>query len=97
MMKDLEIAFTAKEITTFGGVSLLYNMLDNCHFKEALSSVGLPQQGSNRGKSPEQPIYGLFTGARCGASRIIHCWHLWLSGTGLEEAPPNHYGQTGNR
>ena len=29
MMKDLEIAFTAKEITTFGGVSLLYNMLDN--------------------------------------------------------------------
>ena len=29
MMKDLEIAFTAKEITAFGGVSLLYKMLDN--------------------------------------------------------------------
>ncbi len=26
MMKDLEIAFTAKEITAFGGVSLLYKM-----------------------------------------------------------------------
>ena len=64
MMKDLEIAFTAKEITAFGGVSLLYKMLDNCHFKEALSSVGLPQQGSNRGKSPEQLIDGLFTGAQ---------------------------------
>ena len=37
MMKDLEIAFTAKEITAFGGVSLLYKMLDNCHFKEVLS------------------------------------------------------------
>ena len=37
-------------------------MLDNCHLKEVLSSVGLPQQGSNRGKSPEQLIYGLFTG-----------------------------------
>jgi hypothetical protein len=65
MMKDLEIAFTAKEITAFGGVSLLYKMLDNCHFKEVLSSVGLPQQGSNRGKSPEQLIYGLFTGVWC--------------------------------
>ena len=77
MMKDLYIAFTEKEITTFGGVSLLYKMLDNCHFNEALSSVGLPQQGSSRGKSPEQLIYGLFTG--------------------LEEATPHHYGQTGNR
>ena len=72
MMKDLEIAFTAKEITAFGGVSLLYKMLDNCHFKEALSSVGLPQQGSNRGKSPEQLIYGLFTGVWCGASCYNH-------------------------
>ena len=65
MMKDLEIAFTAKEITAFGGVSLLYKMLDNCHFN---------------------------VGGR---------WHSYcgeyLSGTGLEEAPPNHYGQTGNR
>ena len=72
MMNDLEIAFTAKEITAFGGVSLLYKMLDNCHFKEALSSVGLPQQGSNRGKSPEQLIYGLFTGVWCGASCYNH-------------------------
>ena len=72
MMKDLEIAFTAKEITAFGGASLLYKMLDNCHFKEALSSVGLPQQGSKRGKSPEQLIYGLFTGVWCGASCFNH-------------------------
>ena len=71
-MKDLEIAFTAKEITAFGGVSLLYKMLDKCHFKEALSSAGLPQQGSNRGKSPEQLIYGLFTGVWCGASCYNH-------------------------
>ncbi len=55
MMNDLEIAFTAKEITAYGGVSLLYKMFDNCHFKEALSSVGLPQQGSNRGKTSGLP------------------------------------------
>ena len=58
MMKDLDIAFTSKEITAFGGLSLLYKMLNNCHFKEALSSVGLPQHSSNRSKSPEQLIYG---------------------------------------
>ena len=42
MIEDLEIAFTAKEVTAFGGVSLLFKMLDNCHFKDALSSIGLP-------------------------------------------------------
>ena len=70
MMNDLKIAFTAKEITAFGGVSLLYKMLDNCHFKEALSSVGLPQQGSNRGKSPEQLIYGLGLRITCLSSSL---------------------------
>ncbi len=72
MIEDLEIAFTAKEVTAFGGVSLLFKMLDNCHFKDALSSIGLPQQGSNRGRSPEQLIYGLFTGVWCGASCYNH-------------------------
>ena len=27
MIEDLEIAFTAKEVTAFGGVSLLFKML----------------------------------------------------------------------
>ena len=72
MIKDLEIAFTAREVTAFGGVSLLYKMLDRCHFREVLSGIGLPRQGSNRGKSPEQLIYGLFTGVWCGASCYNH-------------------------
>lgn len=51
-IKDLEIQFTDEQITAFGGISLLYKMLDNCHFKDELSMVSLPKQGSNRGYSP---------------------------------------------
>lgn len=71
-IKDLEIQFTDEQITAFGGISLLYKMLDNCHFKDELSMVSLPKQGSNRGYSPIQLIYGLFTGVWCGASCFNH-------------------------
>lgn len=70
--QDLEIQFTDEQITAFGGISLFYKMLDNCHFKEALSGLDLPAQGSNRGYSPLQLIYGLFTGVWCGASCFNH-------------------------
>ena len=68
MTETLEIAFTEKQITAFGGMSLLFKMLDKCHFKDALHAMPLPHQGSNRGWSPEQLIHGLFTGVWCGAS-----------------------------
>ena len=81
-MKDLEIQFTDEQITAFSGISLLYKMLDNCHFKEELSTVSLPKQGSNRGYSPIQLIYGLFTGVWCGASSRQQgtCWPFTLAG-----------------
>jgi len=72
IIKDLEIKFTNRQITAFGGLSLLYKMLDNCHFKEVLSSQDIPTQASNRGYSPIQLIYGLFTGVWCGASCFNH-------------------------
>ena len=72
MIDKLDIAFTNKEITPFGGLVLLYKMLERCHFQEALSACPLPTQGSNRGYSPEQLIEGLFTGVWCGACCYNH-------------------------
>ena len=68
MLENLEIDFTDKQITAFGGMSLLLKMLDKCRFTEALSTIPLPEQGSNRGWDPVQLIHSLFTGVWCGAS-----------------------------
>lgn len=72
-MKDLlEIRFTDNEISPWGGLAVLFKMLDRCGFRKVLEDAPLPSQGSNRGYSPEQLVYGLFAGVWCGASRFEH-------------------------
>ena len=68
MLEDLQLRFTDNEISPWGGLTLLFKMLEKCNMKAALAACPLPQQGSNRGYSPEQLIYGLFAGVWCGAS-----------------------------
>ena len=66
MLEDLQLRFTDNEISPWGGLTLLFKMLEKCDMKEALAACPLPRQGSNRGYSPEQLIYGLFAGVWCG-------------------------------
>ena len=51
-MRDYEIKFVNKEITPFGGLSLLFKMLEKCHFAEHLDKVAfrfrVPGGGINR-------------------------------------------------
>lgn len=68
MLEDLQLRFTDNEISPWGGLTLLFKMLEKCNMKAALAACPLPKQGSNRGYSPEQLIYGLFAGVWCGAS-----------------------------
>ncbi len=49
-MRDFELQFSDKLITPWGGMALIKCMLDHIGFDRALSSAGLPQPGSNRGK-----------------------------------------------
>ena len=72
MISDLELRFTDNEISPWGGLAVLFKMLEKRGVGEALSSCPLPRQGSNRGYSPEQLIYGLFAGVWCGASCFEH-------------------------
>lgn len=72
MLENLRLQFTDNEISPWGGVALLFKMLEKCGMSEALSKCPLPVQGSNRGYSPEQLIYGLFAGVWCGASCFEH-------------------------
>lgn len=72
MLSELELRFTDNEISPWGGLTVLFKMLEKCGMKSALAECPLPQQGSNRGYSPEQLIYGLFGGVWCGATCFEH-------------------------
>lgn len=53
---DFQIGFTDKEITPWGGMSLMKKLLDQCQIDSIFGTLGLPQPGSTRGYSPEQII-----------------------------------------
>ena len=44
---NLEISFTDKEITPWGGLVVMKKMLDKIKFEEVLKSLPLREQGSN--------------------------------------------------
>ena len=44
---NIDLRFTDKEITAWGGMSLMKRMLDHLGFDAALAGCGLPQPGSN--------------------------------------------------
>ncbi|MHB2149549.1 IS1380 family transposase [Calditrichota bacterium LG25] len=70
---DLKISFTDKEITPWGGMVLLKNMLDQIGLDEVITSCPyLPQPGSNRGYSPNQIIKTFLVSVWCGANRFFH-------------------------
>lgn len=52
LMLDCDIRFVDKEITPFGGLSLLFKMLEKCQFDKRLEQCDIPVQGSNRGYKP---------------------------------------------
>jgi hypothetical protein len=56
MVKELELSFSDKEITPWGGMALMSRMLQKIGFNDALREVQLPAQGSNSGYSPYQLI-----------------------------------------
>jgi hypothetical protein len=69
---DFHLRFTDKEITAWGGLSLIKRMLDHMGFDSALADSGLPQPKSNRGYRPEQLILQFMMGVWCGANRFEH-------------------------
>lgn len=70
---ELKVSFTDKEITPWGGMVLLKNMLDQIEFDTVLSGcIYLPQPGSNRGYSPNQIIKPFIVSIWCGANRFLH-------------------------
>jgi hypothetical protein len=69
---DFKIEFTDKEITPWGGLALMKQMLEKAGIKEILKEIPLPEQGSNRGYDPLQLIIMFWISVWCGASRFEH-------------------------
>lgn len=69
---DYKIEFTDKEVTPYGGLVLLKKMIDRSGFTDFLSTLSLPQPGSNRGYSAIKIIMSFMLSIWCGANRFSH-------------------------
>ena len=71
-MSNMEIVFVDKEISSWGGLGILKNLIDKSGFLQSLKSLQLPTQGSNRGYPPEQLFIQFMASVWCGANRYAH-------------------------
>lgn len=70
---EFDISYTNQEITPWGGMVLLRQMLDKIDFKRIVESCkDLPQPGSNRGYTPRTIIESFLVSIWCGANRFMH-------------------------
>lgn len=70
---EFDISFTDKEITPWGGMVFLKQMLQKIGFREIVDgNVDLPKANSNRGYKSSTILEGFITSIWCGANRFLH-------------------------
>lgn len=70
---SFEIGYTSREITPWGGMVLLRQMLSRLDFKGAISAQpDLPAPGSNAGYDATTIIEAFTASVWCGANRFLH-------------------------
>ena len=69
---SFQLRFTDREITPWGGISLMQRMLEHVGLEAALRQCGLPLPGSNRGYSPIQLVTQFLLNIWCGGNRFEH-------------------------
>ncbi len=75
-MVNLPIEYSDKQVTPFGGMSLMKRFIDQTGIRVFLSELNLPFPGSHRGFNPTHIIESFWLGIWTGVSRYIHC--EWL-------------------
>lgn len=66
------VRFSNRELTAWGGLALLKQILDSMAFRQAAAGWGLPEPRSNRGYAPLQLIEQFIVSIWCGACRFVH-------------------------
>jgi len=70
---EFDISYTSKEITPWGGMVFLKQMLQKIGFRELIErNPDLPISGSNRGYRTAAIVEGFITSIWCGANRFLH-------------------------
>lgn len=70
---NFDISFTNKEITPWGGMVFLKQMLTKMRFRELIDNCSsLPVSGSNRGHKISTILESFITSIWCGANRFLH-------------------------
>lgn len=92
MVKEIKIEFVDKAVSSWGGMKLMKDLMEQTGIKEFLSALDLPQPGSNRGYSPEQIIECFWVSIWAGAGRFSHSAMLRYDGVlreifGWKQAP----------
>ena len=70
-MVNLLIEYSSKQVTPFGGMSLIKHFLDRLGIREKLQELSLPEKGSNRFYNPTHIIESFWLSIWTGASRYI--------------------------
>ena len=71
-MVNLPIEYSDKQVTPFGGMSLMKRFVDQLGIREKLEELSLPLRGSNRSYAPVQIIESFWLSIWTGATRYIH-------------------------
>ncbi|OWP74566.1 transposase, partial [Flavobacterium oreochromis] len=72
-LEKFKLSFTNKEITPWGGMVFLKQMLDKISFKTHIDNCNsLPTQNSNQGYDVSVILESFITSIWCGANRFLH-------------------------
>ena len=72
-LDNFEIGYTSREVTPWGGLVFLRQMLLHLKLSDAIDAQpDLPLPGSNSGYDPRTIIEGFITSVWCGANRFMH-------------------------
>ncbi|NEP63672.1 MAG: IS1380 family transposase [Symploca sp. SIO2G7] len=72
-MVNLPIEYSDKQVTPFGGMSLMKRFIDQTGIRGFMDELDLPVPESNRGYAPSRMIESFWLGIWTGASRYVHC------------------------
>ena len=70
---EFEIGYTDREITPWGGMVFMRQMLDKMGFRKVVNDqADLPVPGSNRGYPATTIVEAFMVSIWCGANRFLH-------------------------
>ena len=72
-MSTLDIEFSQKPVSPWGGLKLMKDLIDRSGIRDQMAELDLPWPGSNRGYNPLDVIEAFWVSMWIGAQNFSHC------------------------